>query len=76
MTPPYPLANVPGVHVFLVTGLDGVTGCTFATASQHKAAARWADLHDLGGGLEVQAWHGDHVRTARCDWRGRWEVTP
>lgn len=76
MIPPYPLANAPGVHVFLLTTPDTVTTVALATVSQHKAAATWAEMYEWGGRLEVQAWHGDHVRQLTCDVFGQWSVTP
>lgn len=69
MTPPYPLANAPGVHVFLLTADDGVTAVKLATASLHKAAAKWAELFESGADFEAQAWHGDAYKLATA---GHW----
>lgn len=76
MTPNYPLNGAPGIHVFLLTTSDEVTTVALATVSHHKASAKWAALHEWGGRLEVQAWHGDHVRRLTCDVFGQWTVTP
>ena len=76
MTPPYPLAGQPGIHIFLLTVSGNVTTVELATVSQHKAADAWQRLHEWGGHLEVQVWHGDHVRRLTCDVFGRLTVTP
>lgn len=80
MTPPYPLASAPGVHVFLVYDSEADhTTCRFATASQHKAAEKWAALFEAGADFQAQAWHGDTYRIAYAGWglgHRTWSVTP